>query len=172
MERNDFDKARTAFRRNVETGKKLAVTLANAAIEHFRSCGDTSYIADFHADLIGAGKNFVRAGAYLKWLVAHAPVKLEANKFVKDQDRSAELGWGDGSTEAAKALVAKSSEKAFFDFAPEATISNFSAADVIDAVEKIVSRFQNSKKAKAKDATASAKVTALSDFVATLKAAA
>jgi hypothetical protein len=170
MERIEFDKTRLAFRKATESGKKLAHTLAMASVRHFAEHGDTSYIADFYSDLRGAGKNFIRSSAFLKWLVAHAPVKLEQNKFVKDQEQATALNWSDQA--AREALIAKAEAVSFWDFDPEATITNFKASDVIAAVEKLVKRFENESKSKPEDDAAKAVVLQLKDYVTTLKQAA
>jgi hypothetical protein len=170
MERTEFDKTRLAFRRATESGKRLAHTLAMASLRHFAKHGDTSYIADFYGDLTGTGKNFIRAGAFMKWLVAYTPVKMEQKKFLKDQERATALNWSDEA--ACEALIAKAEAVPFWDFDPEATITNFKASDVIAAVEKLVKRFENESKSKPEDDAAKAVVLQLKDYVTTLKQAA
>lgn len=167
MKREDFDKARATFRKGIETSKSLAEKLSVAALAHFAEHGDTSYIQDFYSDLRGVGKNYLRSAAFLKWLVAYAPVKMEAHKFVKDQERAITLNWA--NEEAKAALLAKAAETTFWDHDPELAVVNYKADDVIEAVEKLVKRFESGKNMKAADADASAVVVSLKEFASKLK---
>jgi hypothetical protein len=168
MNREIFDKKRDAFRKNVTKSKEMANELAVAAGAHFAEHGDTSYIADFYSDLRGAGKNFVRSSAFLAWLVAHFPVKMEQNKFVKDQELATKMDWADDDKR--NALVAKSQEKPFYDFAPEAVVEDYKADTIIVSLTKALAKFENSKHYRAENPEAVAMLARAKGVIATLKA--
>lgn len=168
MERNVFDKKRETWRKGVSNNKVLGAQLAQACGEHFAAHGDTSYIQDFYSDMRTAGKNYVRSSAFLAWLVAHFPVKLEQNKFVKDQELAAKMNWS--NEEARNALIAKAAEKPFYDFAPEAVVQNYKADTVIEAFEKAIKRFENSKVYQPEDQAAKAMLDRAKGLVVSLKA--
>jgi hypothetical protein len=167
MDRKTFDSKRVSARKHTGTLKVLFQELANASLDHFGEHGDTSYIADLWSDINDYGKNFIRGSSFLKWLVAHSPVQLKDKKFSKDKAREAEI-WG---TPAAKAaMLAKAYAKSFWDFDPEAAITDFSADDVVESLEKLIKRFENSKRMHAADENAKARVVQIKDFFKTLKA--
>jgi hypothetical protein len=170
MERNDFDKKRAAWVKGVTSNKALGALLAQVAGEHFAAHGDTSYIQDFYGDMRSAGKNYVRSSAFLAWLVAHFPVKLEQNKFVKDQELATKMNWSDKS--ARNALIEKAKAKPFYDFAPEAVVENYKADTVIVALEKAIKRFENSKHYQPENEEAKAFLDRAKGAVAQLKVAA
>jgi hypothetical protein len=174
MSREQFDKKRATARKSMSSLKTLLAELAVHAGRHFAKCGDTSFIQDLYNDMRTDGKNVVRSSAYLAWLVAHFPVKLEQNKFVKDQELATKLNWGadvaDGINDVRLAQLTKAEEKSFFDFAPEAVVENFKADTVIIALEKAVKKFENSKHYKAENPEAVAMLARAKSVITTLKA--
>jgi len=174
MERAIFDKKRESFRKSITRTKDMAIELAVAALAQFKAHGDLSYVQDFYGDLRGAGKNVIRSAPFLAWLTTFAPVELKENKFVKDHDLAAKLKWdekdAEGNYPAREALFAKAQEKSFFDFAPEQVAQNFKAGDLVEAVEKLIKRYENSKHFVAADEEAKNTLVRLKDVAKTLRA--
>lgn len=173
MTREQFDKKRVTARKSMTSLKALLTELTVHSIRHYAKCGDLSFVQDIYNDMRSDGKNVVRAGAFLTWLVAHVPAKLEANKFVKDHDLATKLNWGadvaDGINETRLALLAKAEEKSFFDFAPEQVAENFKADTVIVALEKAVKKFESSKHFKAENPEASSMLARAKKLIGTLR---
>lgn len=161
MNRKEFDAKRLVARTSTITLKACMAELAVASLEHFGAHGDTSYIHDLYEDMKDYGKNFLRANSYVKWAINFCPLKLENGKFSKDKAREAEI-WP--TAEAKAACLAKASAITFWDFDPEAAIKNFGADDLIEAINSLVKRFENTKHMKPINQDATDKVVRLKDF--------
>lgn len=166
MNRKEFDAKRQTARTSTLTLKAVMHELACAALAHFGEHGDTSYIHDLNADMKDYGKNFLRSNSFIKWAVNFSPLKLENGKFSKDKAREAEI-WP--TAEAKAAMLAKAEAITFWDFDPETSIKNFEAADLIEAVNSLIKRFENTKTMKPKNADATAKVVQLKTFAKMLE---
>lgn len=147
-EQMTFEQALPRFVESVKNTKLYAQLCANLALRHFMDHGNTVHCQSFITALDdpAIAKNFVRKAAFIKWLVNFAPIKLVANKLVKDTDKNAVV-----LTEETYALA---SITPFWDFAPEMPIENFSGLDLVKALNSVITKFENSDKKKPADAQA------------------
>lgn len=148
-----FDVALTRYKSNVKLAMQYARLCSEMAIDHFAKTGDITYCQRFF-DAMPA--NYERRNAFVKWLVAHSPAKLEKGKFSKDKSES-----------ASPFDVAKAKAKPFWEFSPETPLTNFSAADLIKGVVLLVKRFEGQHAA---DEQATQLLNRVKEFSATLGA--
>lgn len=136
---SQFDKALHGFVRSTKDSMKYARLCAEMGIAHFAEHGNTIWLQRF-MDAMPA--NYTRRQAYLRWLVAFAPIAMVKNKLVKD------------TSENASALdVPGAVKKPFWEFAPEAPMVDFSADDLKAALVNLVKRYSG-KRYTAADADA------------------
>lgn len=119
-----------AWAKATTSSRDLAVEISNYAISHFYEHGNTALLQKFLTALETTGKNYVRKAAYLSWLKAFAPVKMEAGKLVKDKDK-----------EFDPELLKKALEQKFFDFAPEKENVFFEAEGVVVPLTRAIANF-------------------------------
>ena len=144
MTNADFDKKLNAFSKTQAVLMKSLHALADAAFLQFAEHGDTSFINNLFNTI---SKNVIRRDAFMKWLVAHAPLKMEKGVWVKDK----------GPT--ASALNVEGALKApFWEFAPAKEVQDFSADDIVQAVVKLVSKYENTNKFHAANDAATKKL--------------
>ena len=132
-----FDTRLATFVKSTKTSMAAALDCSIMAIEHFKAHGDLTYAQRF---LDAMPKNYIRRAAFLKWLVAHAPITMESGKLIKDKSETAI----EFNIEGAK-------KQPFWEFAPEvdAVLVSFD-----DAMKKLHAALAFFKKAKVKtDAT-------------------
>lgn len=131
--RLSFDDALTSFRNATASSMEYARLCANMAYEHFRDTGDVVYAERFVTEIDNSAKNYIRKTAFLKWLAAHAPVRVEKGRLFKDKSENA-TPWND------KAL-----EISFWDFAPEKEAVIFGPEELLKALTRTISRFRDEK---------------------------
>lgn len=152
-----FDTALKRFKSTTTSSMKYARICAEMALRHFSETGDTQYCQRF---MDAMPKNYTRRAAFIKWLVAHSPAELVNGKIVKDK-----------SDTANDFDMAGACDNPFWDFAPEKLILNYSAKDVIEAVERTLKRFENRKKYHPASDAASETVARLKATLATVQPA-
>ena len=125
-----FDQMLEAWAKATTSSRDLAVEISNYAISHFYEHGQTALLQKFLTALETTGKNYVRKSAYLLWLKAFAPVKMESGKLVKDKDK-----------EFDPELLEKALKQPFFDFAPEKEKVFFEAEGVVVPLTRAIANF-------------------------------
>jgi hypothetical protein len=132
----DFATNLKRFVNATKNSMKYARICSEMALQHFHDTGNTAWCQEmFNAMLTDEKRaNYVRQDAYVRWLVAHAPIKLSGRKMLKDKDKGA----NPFNLEAAFS-------KPFWDFAPAKENVNFSAEDVVTAMKNVVKRFQGER---------------------------
>lgn len=133
----DFETALSRFVKATKQSMTYARQCAELAIQHYSQHGDLSQCQKF---LDAMPKNYTRRVAFLQWLAAHAPVTIADGKLLKDRGENAI----DFDLDGAMA-------KPFWDFAPEKPIVNFTAADLAEAVRKLIARYKNAEKMRPAD---------------------
>lgn len=131
--RLSFEDALTSFRNATASSMEYARLCANMAYEHFRDTGDVVYAERFVNEIDNSAKNYVRKTAFLKWLAAHAPVRVEKGRLFKDKSDDA-IDYND------KAL-----EISFWDFAPEKEAVLFGPDELLKALSRTIGRFRDEK---------------------------
>ncbi len=147
----EFEQVLKDFVRATNTSKAKAKLASEMAREHFQAHGDTSFYAKLAETIKKHANNYVRLQAYLVWVTAFAPVKIESGKFLKDKERAEGFDW-DAKVELDGKHYAYT-EIAFWDFEPEKPIKQFDADDIMEAMLSTLKRFTG-KKYEAKDETA------------------
>jgi hypothetical protein len=132
----NFETSLKTFVRSTKASMAAALACATLSLAHFAEHGDTSQLNRF---VEAMPKNYIRRAAFVKWALAHAPLKLEGGKFVKDKAENAVPL----NLEAANA-------KPFWDFAPDQEDMIFSDADVYAAFTNAIKKFRKDK-SKPKD---------------------
>ncbi len=148
----DFDVAIERFKSHTKNSMKYAELCAVMSLQHFAEHGDTSKCQQF---LEAMPKNYLRRTAYLQWLAAFSPIKMEDGKLLKDH-----------SDNARAFNVEAAIKKPFWDFAPEKEIVNFTADEFMGAIMGVIKRFENAERMKPADDAASAEVVAIKKAVA------
>lgn len=134
----DVQVLRQRWRDGVRDSKALARYLAEKALQDFANSGNLNLLNEYLDDLSNSGKNYVRREPYLKWCIAHQPLKLENNKLVKDRDTEI--------TESQyEMLLVQAMQVPFWDFAPEKAIAYFGAGDLVTKLESVLKSFENKK---------------------------
>lgn len=134
---------------------KNVLMLSHFAIRHFEACGDLGPAQRLFDSMTKGYEN--RAG-FARWMCTFSPALLTAGKFSKDKSEA-----------AAKFDLSGALALPFWESFPMPDAVNlYGASDVKDALEKILSRFENEKRQKASDAKAKDAVTRLSNFITTL----
>ena len=131
---SSFDKHLRVFTRSIEQGKAAARACAIIALEHFRDHGNLVLCQRLLDVMSDKGKNYVRRTAYLKWLVAFAPVMMEGGRLLKDTRATAN-----------KLNVEGAAKVDFWDFAPEAIVMNMSNEEVFKALRAKLGAFLKDK---------------------------
>lgn len=127
---NAFDKALGLFIKLTDSGMDAARQCAMLSLAHFQEHGDLSQCQRF-LDAMGENrKNYVRRTAYLKWLIAHAPVVLTSNKLTKDKVR------GDDAFNLEAAF-----KISFWDYSPEALVVNLGVDDAFKRIFSALNYF-------------------------------
>lgn len=150
-----FEKALSLYKRASDNSQKLARQCAQMALRLFLEHGNITQCQQF-LDAIPA--NFQRRAAYVKWLMAFAPVSYEKGQLSVDKSEGSKEANLDG------ALAVD-----WWDFAPDKEVIHFAKGDVIVQLERVVKRYTKSDNYKAKDEEAIAIVKKAGDFVAMLK---
>ncbi|HKI62893.1 MAG TPA: hypothetical protein VKA31_11420 [Mariprofundaceae bacterium] len=127
-----FDYALKQFKSATTSSMKYARICAEMALREFADSGNLSQCQQF---LDAMPKNYTRKAAFVQWVVDHSPLLLADGKFQKDK-----------SDTANKLNIDGAMTKPFWDYVPEKPIINYSAKDVIEALERTIKRFDNSKK--------------------------
>lgn len=135
-----FDRVREMFRKGIQDSKAYSRYLAETALENFVVHGSNNQLNDHLHDFNTVAKNFMRKAAYVKWCVAHAPLKFEGDKLVKDKVVEATK-----TKDEWMQLLNQGLSKPYWDFAPEAPMISFTAADLVAALEQTVKKFTGKK---------------------------
>jgi hypothetical protein len=151
MSTTKFDDLLKKFVTATATSKKHALELSIMALEHFSQHGDTVLLQRFFDAM---PQNYLRRGALVAWAVNFAPIKVEGQKFVKDQSRKTEAVDLEGAF-----------KKPFWEFKPEEQIWNYSIDDIKTQVLRIVGRARNEAKAAPLDDNAKRMVDRLEAFI-------
>lgn len=138
-----FNAALDNYKTHIEGGKLSARLCADLGIDHFALCGDLIYLQRLFDLMRGAGKNFTRPAALIKWIVDHAPVKLEGDTLKKDKLREQKM-WPDSV--ARQTCLDAAHAVAFWDHKPDTELMRFGAMDVLKAVQQTISKFNNEEK--------------------------
>lgn len=125
-----FDDKLNAWSKGIQHSMKLAATLANEAIIHFRDHGDVAYIQKMDDAIKLHAKNYVRRAAFHAWLSAHLPISYVDGKFCKAKGKDFD-----------NALVEKALTTPFFDFAPERPVVTWKGDDVVEAAKRAVKKY-------------------------------
>lgn len=143
-----FEKALKSFIASVKNTKRYAQLCANLALEHYYEHNDVVHLESFLKvlDDKDLARNFVRKAAFIKWLVAHAAIKLAGGKLTMDK--------ADTAIKQTDELLAIALITPFWEFAPEMPMTDFSAADVVKALQGVIKRFENVERTKPHDAVA------------------
>jgi len=158
MEKNDkFDKSLTDFKNATAKSMAAALICSQIALQHFHDHGDVSLCQRFHDAM---PKNYTRRSAFIKWLASFSPIALKGGEFAKDKSDTA-VDW---NLEAAFA-------KPFWEFAPEKEILDFTSADIISDLKRVVKKFKNEDRSKPADAEAVALLAQVETTIETLAAA-
>ena len=126
----NFDQMIEAWRKATKTSKELAREIADYALSHAFEHGNITLLNKFLVALETTGKNYVRKSAYLLWLKAYAPVKMEQNILVVDEKKEYDLE-----------LLKKALAKPFYDFAPEKQKVFFEAEGVVTPISRVIAGF-------------------------------
>lgn len=137
----DFETALKQFVKATQNSAKFARICAQMALEHFSANGDLSRCQQFFDNMT---PNYVRRAAYVAWLVAFAPIKMEKGKFTKDKAREG-FGKGEGPVLSEEQLAA-AFKKDFWDFAPESEIRVVTALDFDKALIAFIARWTKENK--------------------------
>lgn len=148
-----FDQNLTAFNRATKDSMKYALACSLQGLAHYAEHGDLVYCQRFFDAM---PQNWTRKQAYLKWLVAHAPITMVNKKFVKDTAETASPLDLDGAA-----------KKPFWEFAPEMAIIDFSAEDLDGALVQLIKRYEG-KRYVATDAAAIARFNMIKGMVEAL----
>ena len=146
-----------AWTKATKQSKELARDIADYALSHFFNHGNITLLNKFLVALETTGKNYVRKSAYLLWLKAFAPVKMEQNSLVLDRDK-----------EFDPELLKKALERPFYDFAPEKQKVFFEAEGVVVPISRVINSFDRDNMIP-KDDNASKAVELARGMVAQLK---
>lgn len=150
-----FENALATFIASTKSSQESARVCSEMALAHFAEHGNTIWLQRFHDAM---PKNYTRRAAFLKWAAAFSPLAMVKGKLVKDT-----------SEHAAEFNVEGAAKKPFWEFAPETEITEFSAEDIVAAMENLVKRFQG-KKFHAHDARATAMLARVEGIVTATKA--
>lgn len=156
MNKTQFDKTLQTFVKSQASLLRTAKALAEAAISHFQEHGDLGYAQQLYDAM---DSNFTRRIAFVKWMVAHSPCKLEKAHWVKDRGPQA------NDFDLDKALSTP-----FWEFAPAKEVQDFSSEDLLSAVTNLLNRYQNAEKFHAKDQKAQETLRQLKKAVGTVTA--
>lgn len=126
----NFDQMLEAWAKATTASRDLAVEIANYAISHLYEHGQIAFLQKFLTALETTGKNYVRKAAYLLWLKAYAPIKMESGVLVVDK-----------SKEFDPELLKKALKVKFFDFAPEKEKIFFEADGVVVPIARAIANF-------------------------------
>ncbi len=135
---NEFNTELKSYVRVTKTAMKKARALSEFAIAHFESCGDLGPAQRFYDAMV---RNYSRQPAFVKWLVAHAPVILENKKFSKDK-----------RDEAVDFDLIGAAKKPFWEFAPEQGITTYKIDDLDLAILATLKKFDGKNYVAADDA--------------------
>lgn len=152
MAKSKFDQALKLFIDSQTTAMEAARICAELGIQEYAKSGNLTPLQSFHDAM---DKNFSRRSAFLKWLVAHAPVMMVKGTFKKSTDEAEIAKFvEDGEGATVKCHLTAALEKPFWDFDPPEQIVNFSASDLDKAILAVIKRFENSKHNPADEAAA------------------
>ena len=151
-----------------------AQTVSNAALEHFAECGDLTPCQTLYE----AMPQNLRRSAFMKWVCAYAPAVLVEKRFKKDKsDRAIEVY---GPTEEShkhtnlRGIPDHADENQRFgalevhyhDFTPEKEIFNFGADDIMSALRRVLKRFSDTDRSKARNDNAKTKLQEMQELLA------
>ena len=133
-----WDELRAMWRNTTSTAKALSRYLSETALINFAQHGSTNLLNDHLHDLQTAGKNYNRPAAYVKWAIAHQPLKYEGGKLVKDKDSKM-------SAEHWTNQLAHAQTIPYWEFAPDTELLRFGAPDFLSKLESVIKTFENKK---------------------------
>lgn len=153
-----FDKALKGFVASISKSMTFARECAEMAIRHFQEHGDVTYLQRFRDAM---PENYSRRAAFDLWMRDHSPITMKDKRLVKDNSETAKPFNIDGAC-----------AKPFWDYAPEREQVAFGADDVVISIERVLHRFENTKKYKPADDAAQARLDLAKAAIANLKTAA
>lgn len=159
--RAEFEAQILKFRGSTQASMAAARWLANKSLEVFGRDGNLQYVYDFLTEIDNTAPNYVRKGAYMAWLVAHAPITYDKvqKKLIKDK-----------SAEAVELDLEGAFKVAFWSFKPDQMTEFFTTIDLIESLKGLVKRHTGSKTLQPANSKAVEAVKRLEDFIETLAA--
>ena len=137
-----FEGLLKTFIESTNTSMEAAHELAMLGLRHYAGpnqdgtgddAGDLSYCQRFLEEM---DKNYIRRQAYVDWLMAHAPVTMKKETFIKDK-----------SDKASPWKVEVGCKVKFWEFAPAAPIGvPFGSNDVVVELNRAVNKFGKTNK--------------------------
>ncbi len=134
----EFNTQLKGYVRATKTAMNKARALSEFAIAHFEKCGDLGPAQRFYDSMV---RNSARPPAFVKWLVAHAPVLLTDKKFAKDK-----------RDEAIDFDLEGAAKKPFWEFSPEQGITTYKIDDLDLAILATLKKFSGKNYVAADDA--------------------
>lgn len=120
-----------AFTRSIKASVVHALACATLSLQHFHDHGDTSKCMAFYNAM---PDNFVRKTAYVKWLMAHAPIIWDGKQLVKDK-----------TDDAVKFNLEAALAKPFWEFAPDQELKELSNEDAYKRLMAAIKYFRSDK---------------------------
>lgn len=119
-----------------------AIECTLAAISHYAATGDLVYCQSFYDNM---PKDFHRKAAFIKWLTAHAPVKV-----TKDKATKRDILKKDKESEAFKSHedsdLLGAAKKPFWEFAPDKEDIYFDYSTALAAILAAANKYVNGKR--------------------------
>lgn len=128
------------------------LALSKFGIKHLADCGDLGPLQRLHDSM---KKGYENRNGLARWICAYTPTVFESSKFKKDKSEAA-LPFN----------IEEALKYPFWEAFPIPEVVNiFSSDNVKEALEKIVTRFENEKKNKASNGAATQAVNNLSNYI-------
>ena len=135
MSMETFEQVLAKFVKATTNSRDLARQCSEMAMDAFAKLGEDGEIcydlSKAQAFFDAIPKNYVRRQAYVAWLVNFGPIRLVENKLLKDKGEHA----NDLDVDGAKATP-------FWEFNPAQDPVNFGAADIIQALNGSIRKFE------------------------------
>lgn len=141
-----FDVVRAEWKKGFRDQKAQLRYMAEAALELFAKTGDNAKLNNVLSDLMSDGRNVLRPAAFVKWVVAHQPIKYVDEKLVKDRESGK-------TAEEYAVLLVEALQMPYWDFAPDKEMQQFGGGDIIAALDGVLKRYTGKKFVPKDDAT-------------------
>jgi hypothetical protein len=157
-----FKQALELFVGTTQASMAAAQLCANKSLVQFYQHGDLQYVYDFMTVIEENAKHYVRRGAYVAWLCAHAPITVsDERKMVKDKSKDA--------VPLTEENITKAINKPFWEFKPETDAQVFGLLDIVKALRSLAKTRQNDKKFKAANKKAETAIDKVIELANTLE---